>query len=290
MSKQTILSPLEPRDLTEREEKQILSHWSRTIRLLTARYYVESNEPSYHILSFGGGRQTVGLLLKMRRLFRRNSKAFVVFADTGGEHQETYDYLNDYVIPFCIANEINFVRVFSKYGKTLYEYCWDKKIVPSMKFRDCTSKFKIAPIRKFIREELGVTRNKPCYVHIGISYDEADRMSASNVLYAKSVYPLIDGYKEYCEPEITLENCIQTVKDEGFPPVPKSGCWFCPYAQVEDLLDPRYKDKTIALEEHNSRFPEILLRGMKEKKVKPVRELTKDDIPLGVCKTGYCMV
>ena len=290
MSQIRLISLDDNYELTEKQEKQLLSAWSRTIRLLTARFYVETNEPSYHILSFGGGRQTVGMLLKMQRLFRRNPISYVVFADTGGEHQETYDYLNDYVVPFCNANEITFVRVYSKYGKTLYEYCWDKKIVPSMKFRDCTSKFKIAPIRKFIREELKVTRSKPCYVYIGISYDEADRMSASNVLYAKSVYPFIDGYKEYCESEITLDDCIQIVKDEGYPPVPKSGCWFCPYAQVEDLLDPRYKDKTIALEEHNSRFPEILLRGMKENKVKPVRELTIKDIPLAVCKTGYCMV
>ncbi len=276
--------------LTETQEKQIEKAWSRTIRLLTARFHVETNEPSYHILSFGGGRQTVGLLLKMRGLFRRNEKAFVVFADTGGEHQETYDYINDYIIPFCAANEINFVRVTSKYGKTLYEYCWDKKIVPSMKFRDCTSKFKIAPIRKFIREELKVTRSKPCYVYLGISYDEADRMNVSNVLYAKSVFPLIDGYKEYCEPETTLQDCLRIVKDEGFPPVPKSGCWFCPFAQTTDLLDPRYKSKTIALEENNSRFPEILLRGMKENKVKPIRELTDNDIKLGGCKSGYCMV
>ena len=288
--KQAVFVPLEPRDLTEKEEKQVLSAWSRTIRLLTDRYFVESNEPSYHILSFGGGRQTMGMLIKMQRLFRRNSKAYVVFADTGGEHQETYDYLNDYVIPFCNANEIQFVRVYSKYGKTLYEYCWDKKIVPSMKFRDCTSKFKIAPIRKFIRETLGVTRSNPCYVHIGISFDESDRMNVSNVKYAKSVFPFIDGYKEYCEPELTLDDCIRIVNDEGFPPVPKSGCWFCPFAQIDDLLNPQYKDKTIALEENNSRFPEILLRGMKENKVKPIRELTIKDVPKVACKSGYCMV
>lgn len=277
-------------EITDNQEKQILNHWSRTIRLLTERFHIDSFEPSYQIMSFGGGRQTVGMLLKMRKLFSGNPKAFVVFADTGGEHQETYDYINDYIIPFCNINKINFVRVHSKYGKTLYEYCWDKKIVPSMKFRDCTSKFKISPIRKFIRKELGVTRNSPCYVHIGISFDEADRMNASNVLYAKSVYPFIDGYKEYCEPEITLDDCIQIVKDEGFPPVPKSGCWFCPFAKTLDLLDPRYKDKTMALEEHNSRFPEILLRGMKKNKVKPIRELSLSDGHKDSCKSGYCMV
>lgn len=287
---QSVLYPLEPRDLTDNEVKKIENIWSRTIRLLNQRWFVDMYVPSYEILSFGGGRQTVALLFKLRRLFRNNPKAFVVFADTGGEHQETYDYLNDYIIPFCKTNNINFVRVYNKYGKTLYDYCYDKKIVPSMKFRDCTSKFKITPIRKFLREELKITRNRPCFVHIGISNDEADRMNVSDVQYAKSVYPFIDGYKEYCEGEITVDDCAKIVEDEGFPPVPKSGCWFCPFAQTSDLLDPRYKEKTIKLEENNSRFPEILLRGMKKQKVKPVRELTINDIPKTTCKSGYCMV
>jgi 3'-phosphoadenosine 5'-phosphosulfate sulfotransferase (PAPS reductase)/FAD synthetase len=94
----------------------------------------------------------------MKKLFSNNPKAYVIFADTGGEHQTTYDYITDYIAPFCEAHNINFVRVYNKYGKTLYDYCWDKKIVPSIKFRDCTSKFKISPIRKFMRKELGIDR------------------------------------------------------------------------------------------------------------------------------------
>lgn len=272
------------------QEDKLLAIWSRTINLLKERYEVDNFEPSYHILSFGGGRQTVALLLNMRKLFSNNPKAFVVFADTGGEHQETYDYINDYIIPFCKINNINFVRVSSKYGKTLYEYCWDKKIVPSMKFRDCTSKFKIAPIRRFVRDELKVTRYNPCNMYIGISYDEADRMHVSNVKYAKSVYPFIDGYREYCQPELTLDDCIRIVKEESFPQVPKSGCFFCPFAKTLDLLNPQYKDKTIILEENNSRFPEILLRGMSKNKVKPIRDLVETDIQKDSCKSGYCMI
>lgn len=191
-------------------------------------------------------------------------------------------------MPYCKINNINFVRVHNKYGKTLYDYCWDKKIVPSIKFRDCTTKFKIAPIRKFIRKELKVTRKNPCYVHIGISYDEATRMNASDVLYAKSVYPFVDGYRDI-EGKKTVDDCAKIVSNEGFPPVPKSGCWFCPFARTVDLLDPRYHSKTIALEENNSRFPEIKLRGI-GKSVKPVKELSVNDISKDSCKSGYCMV
>jgi len=262
--------------------------WGSIVRLETAKYHVDNYEPSYHVLSFGGGRQTVALLLLMKDLLKNNEKAYVVFADTGGEHQETYDYINDYIIPYCKINNINFVRVYNKYGKTLYDYCWDKRIVPSIKFRDCTSKFKIAPIRKFIREVLGVTRKNPCYVHIGISYDESTRMNASNVLYAKSVYPFVDGYRDI-EGGLTVDDCAKIVSDEGWAIVPKSGCWFCPFAQTLDLLDPRYNSKTRALEENGSRFPEIKLRGM-GKNVKAVKDLTSNDLNKDGCKSGYCMV
>ena len=271
------------------QEEKLLKVWSRIVRLETDRYLVNEYEPSYHILSFGGGRQTVALLLKMRKLFSNNPTAYVVFADTGGEHQETYDYMDNYIVPFCKANNINFVRVHNKYGKTLYDYCWDKKIVPSIKFRECTSKFKIAPIRKFLRQELKVDRKHPCNMYIGISYDEADRMNPSNVKYAKSVYPFVDGYRNYCESGLTLDDCVNIVIAEGFPAVPKSGCYFCPFAKTMDLLDPRYHNKTIALEENNSRYPEIKLRGM-GKNVKTVKELGINDIQRDGCKSGYCMV
>jgi 3'-phosphoadenosine 5'-phosphosulfate sulfotransferase (PAPS reductase)/FAD synthetase len=147
-------------ELTERDEKRAEKVWGSIVRLETAKYHVDNHEPSYHILSFGGGRQTVALLLLMKDLLKNNDKAYVIFADTGGEHQETYDYISDYIVPYCNLNNIKFVRVHNKYGKTLYDYCWDKRIVPSIKFRDCTSKFKIAPIRKFIRDELKVTRSR----------------------------------------------------------------------------------------------------------------------------------
>ena len=275
--------------ITTKQEDKLLKIWSRKVRLETDRYHVDQYEPSYHILSFGGGRQTVALLLKMKKLFSNNSKAYVIFADTGGEHQTTYDYITDYIVPFCEANNINFVRVHNKYGKTLYDYCWDKKIVPSIKFRDCTSKFKISPIRKFMRKELGIDRKHPCNVYIGISADEADRMNASNVKYAKSVYPFVDGYRSYCEPGMTVDDCAKFVSEEGYPVVPKSGCWFCPFAQTLDLLNPIYHSKTVALEENNSRYPEIKLRGM-GKNVKSVKDLTLNETQRDSCKSGYCMV
>lgn len=232
------------------------------------------------ILSFGAGVQTTALLFTIGK-----DMDYVVFADTGNEHEETYDYISNVVVPYCRSNNINFVRVYNKYGKTLYQYCFDKKIVPSIKFRDCTTKFKIAPIRKFLREELGVNRKDPVEVYIGISWEESDRMNESNVKYAISKYPLVDK-------RITRDMCKDIILSMGYQLPPKSGCVFCPFATATDLVDSRYVDKTIELEENGSRFPEIKLRGI-GKNLKTVRELKVlgDNITeKDRCKSGYCMV
>lgn len=276
--------------IDNKQESQLLRMWSREINLLTDRWIVDNHDPEFYILSFGGGVQTVALLLQIAPFFSNNPKAYVVFADTGNEHPETYEYIGEYVIPFCLKNNINFEIVYNKYDKTLYDYCFDKRIVPSIKFRDCTSKFKIAPIRRYIRETLGLTRENVGYMFIGISYDEADRMNPSNVKYAKNVYPFIDGYKEYFEDgKLTRNDCYDIIKSHGWSVPPKSGCIMCPFSSSADLLDPRYVEMNIRLEENNSRFPEIKLRGM-GKSVKTVRELSTSDEANDQCRSGFCFV
>ena len=58
--------------LTELQEKRLEKIWGSMVRLETAKYYVDNTEPSYHILSFGGGRQTVALLLLMKDILKNN--------------------------------------------------------------------------------------------------------------------------------------------------------------------------------------------------------------------------
>lgn len=242
--------------------------------------WMEKPEMTYKILSFGAGVQTTALLYMMGK-----DMDYVVFADTGNEHHETYDYIQKHVTKYCIENNIKFVRVYNKYGKTLYDYCFDKKIVPSIKFRDCTSKFKISPIRRFLRKELGITRHDKAEVYIGISWEEIHRMHESNVQYVENKYPLVDL-------RMTREDCKKKILDMGYPIPPKSGCVFCPFSTSSDLVNPLYVDKTIALEENCSRFPEIKLRGI-GKNVKTVRELVvvgDNNQDREGCKSGYCMV
>lgn len=226
------------------------------------------------ILSFGGGVQTTAMLYMNPERYHT-----VVFSDTGNEHPETYQYINDYIVPFCKLNGIDFIRVYNSYGKTLYEYCWDKKIVPSLQYRDCTFKFKIYPIRRMIRILFKATRKNPVVVDIGISFDESERLNESKVQYIKNEYPLADG--KFTRP--ALKRIIRIL---GFPVPRKSGCWFCPYSRK---YDKQFQSKVIALEENNCRFPEILLKGTSKRQVKPIRQLIEQDLEI-TCTSGYCFV
>ena len=72
-----------------------------------------------------------------------------VFADTGGEVPETYDYLSiagDYLGDHGVA-----LTVLSKDGRTLYDAAWDRRVFPSAIWRWSTRDFKITPIQRHYR-------------------------------------------------------------------------------------------------------------------------------------------
>ena len=137
-----------------------------------------------------------------------------IFADTGWERETSYQTIMELKtdieaagVPFHIANNGN-VRVQalesgnteSDYGDWRDEqgYGYLKMPVytidqrgnrPRMSRKQCTTDFKIRPIRRFLRAHYGedVRFNQ----WIGISLDEAHRMRTSDVKYVTMCYPLI---------------------------------------------------------------------------------------------------
>jgi hypothetical protein len=83
--------------------------------------------------------------------------------------------------------------------------------------RTCTQRFKVSPIRKFLRS-IGVTKG---IMWLGISTDEAERMKTSDVKWLQNSFPLIDN-------NISREDCENYLKKLGLAAV-KSACVFCPY-------------------------------------------------------------
>lgn len=195
-----------------------------------------------YVMNYGGGVNSTAMLFVLM-----NDKApldEVIFADTGAEMPQTYDMVAK-IQEVAKANGILFTTVKSQYGN-IYDYYFKVKTVPSRLRRDCTSKFKIQPIRNYLRTKYG---KQETFMHyIGIAHDERHRVRLSDVKYATNAYPLVDK-------GIDRTKCIQINSDSGFHDVVKSGCWICPFTRKQGWLDladkyPELLDKAIQLEEN----------------------------------------
>lgn len=93
---------------------------------------------------------------------------------------------------------------------------------PGMLRRQCTTNYKIMPIRREIRRLFGAGRKVPVEMSIGISLDEVQRMRDSDVQYVTNAYPLIDL-------RMTRHDCLRWLASRGMPQPPKSSCIGCPY-------------------------------------------------------------
>lgn len=100
--------------------------------------------------------------------------------------------------------------------------------------RQCTEEYKLQPIKQLTRqmlEEHGYgTGSKgkrlppgSAEAWIGISTDEAHRMSSSSVSYITNRYPLI-------ELRLNKADCLKWLRENGYPEPPmKSACIGCPF-------------------------------------------------------------
>ena len=197
-----------------------------------------------HILSFGGGVNSVALMILLLKEGMPFDEA--IFADTGGEVPETYeylaiakDYLADHGVPFTVV---------SKKGRSLYDTAWERRVFPSAIWRWSTRDFKITPILRHYRS-LGCPINQ----YLAIAWDEIHRMKDSRVEYVTNLYPLIDR-------RLTRAGCIALIQEAGLPIPQRSSCFFCPFNSVgrwQWLYEthPQLFKKAMALEEHSKHFP-----------------------------------
>lgn len=198
----------------------------------------------YTFLSLGAGVQSTCLALMAARDEIPDCKVdAAIFADTHAEPASVYrhlEWLID-VLPYP-------VHIVSK--GDLREGClairdykdkpgqWVKNLLPlhtieakngeerhGMTTRSCTNDYKIQPLIKKERELAGVKRGQKevsvtCL--IGISMDEVQRVKSSREKWVQHRWPLL-------EMEMKRQDCIQWMKDKGYPDCPRSACYFCPY-------------------------------------------------------------
>lgn len=93
--------------------------------------------------------------------------------------------------------------------------------------RQCTTDFKVVPIRRKVRELAGLTRKRSpdhavVEVWIGISTDEIMRAKPSFEPWQLKRFPLI-------EKRLSRRDCLAWLRRHGYPEPPKSACIGCPF-------------------------------------------------------------
>lgn len=208
-------------------------------------------------LALGGGKNSVALLLL---LTDEGGDFETFFINHGGDYPETYEYI-DYLRNqgFDITEIIPDVQG----CKTILEYCYRYDVLPLMKRRWCTERFKIREMRRYVQ--------KPCELMIGISYEESRRCHVEENQKIINSYPLV-------EMKITRKGCIDIIKNHGLKAPQRSHCFFCPFMKKKEarelyLYHPELYQKVIDLEHDCGKSGYYLVPRV------PFNQFARADIP-----------
>jgi hypothetical protein len=259
-----------------------------------------------HVFSCGGGVQSTAALV-LAAQGKIPYRTFI-FANVGdkAESPHTVAYIQSVLKPYAEQHGIEWVDVCKVNRKgepvDLYDDCTgnpNSVSIPlhyehgGMGFRNCTTKWKIEPIAKWIRH------NAPgCVLGVGISTDEPQRArpARDNDGYSKA-YPLI-------ELGIDRLACLRIVEAEGLPRPPKSSCWFCPYHTTDAWTirkreDPELFAKAVDLEAILSEKSVSLGKdpGFLTRHGRPLSKCITNQLSVfpewldeqDMCESGHCM-
>jgi hypothetical protein len=214
-------------------------------------------EPALRLLSLGAGVQSTTLLL-LAAEGRLPGLDGAIFADTGWEPAAVYEHLDRIDREVAQPAGIPIYRV--SVGNIRNDALDPEHRFASMPLfvknpdggdgmtrRQCTSEYKLKPIKAQARQLLGYPHPRPVPrgMHaeqwIGISRDEIGRAKDSGIQYLKSVHPLLDmdgaadGRQGW-----TRSDCLRYLRANGWASTPKSACIGCPFhgnAQWRALRD-----------------------------------------------------
>lgn len=174
-------------------------------------------------LSFGAGPPSLALAILNIWGEVQPRAELVMWADTGWEKKETYRLLPVYE-NWIVEMGMEFVNVQAAEGP-LQDYIRAKSIpirvhtANAIGKRQCTDKWKIAPIEKYLHGRFG--RDVPLIAQLGLTYDEGHRMKDPRVKRNKNRWPLI-------EKKLTRDMTIEIIELAGLPVPPWSACLGCP--------------------------------------------------------------
>ena len=177
------------------------------------------------VLSLGWGIQSF-TLAAMVALGELEHVDYAIHADTTHERSETYS-LAERMTPWLeergVKVETTFAtrkpKVINERGGVMIPAYMTTKKGDGKLSRQCTSDWKIAPLRGRVQLERGGERVEQW---LGISLDEFQRMKDSDVKYITNRYPLIEKH-------MTRKDCVAWLQEHDLEVPVKSSCVFCPY-------------------------------------------------------------
>lgn len=186
------------------------------------------------IVSWGGGVNSTALLIGLYQ--RKIRPDLILFADTGGEKPETYEFrdtfqtwLDEVMFPLIVT-----VKNDGMYS-SLEENCLAKGMLPSLAygFKGCSDKYKRRPQEKYAR---AWEPARQCWSGggkvtkaIGIDRGEERRAKVHEDEDYRYWYPLLEwGWFR--------EDCVRAIEGEGLPVPVKSACFFCPASTKTEVF------------------------------------------------------
>lgn len=209
------------------------------------------------VLSLGGGRQsTLCVILSALNVIARPD--FIVIADTGYEINTTWQYLNDYTIPFVrqyALPEIIIAEAKTYASYDLYGGTNGSTILPlyiqngGMMRKFCSSNWKRDVIRRCVAEI--TCRPQTHQVHwIGLGVEEKRRW-VKKISDQKYYLPLVDK-------NITEDTYEYWYRKVSLPIPQKSACYFCPFRSDFSSLNNEEIKKTIEIEQEINDTHELM--------------------------------
>ena len=255
---------------------------------------------SYRFISLGLGQQSTALYL-MSSLGELPEVDYAIFADTGSESKQTYQYLKWLLkwqkqhngIPIIVTRKkpslyTDLIKGTNSSGNHFASIPAFTKNAGSRGIlrRQCTEEYKIVEINKAIRKIYGLKkyqRTVQSEIWFGITIEEMGRLKYPRYGWQIYFYPFcnLKIIKNRSEqqgfPVFRRTDCTSWLNDRGFPIPPKSACFFCPYQSNARWLDmkknrPQEWDRAVKLDQQ--------IRDSSKKGVKQPIYLHKDCVPL----------
>lgn len=230
--------------------------------------------------SFGGGVQSTAIALRLihepETFGDLGLPRLIIFADTGAETRQTYQHVT-HIFGLLAAAGYNTAVVCKKHkdgsnASILDEPNSNNRVGTAPYFtlngdgskgmlrRQCTREYKITPIQKQIRSELGYVPRQIIPRHsvnlwLGISIDEVHRMKDNPDKWLVNVYPLIDWNWDRAK-------CLVYCKEKLGYTVPKSACYFCPFTHHSEWIrrkqiEPENFQLAVELDERIRNMPQF---------------------------------